>query len=567
QRRVGWRAAASLLRLSAQVASGGGDAAILRNLRRLEQEMAEIGNGRGRVEAAHLYGEVAAARGNDTAAVAAFDRAARMAGRGTAVLRLQGYHAAARSAEITADARRIGQVCRRGLDELANYQATFASVELRTRAAAHGRVLAEIGLRCALRSGRGEQIWNWIERGHATAFVGGRTPSDERLQELLAMRRADERALLDLPPDAASDRADVLRRVRAAERRIRSASWTLKGGPDDLTAPSVRSMRELRADLDDRLLLQYGVIDGQIHAVAVTDHGFRCRMLGDLHEVRTAGQHLAFALRRLAQPRSAGAVRAAFASADDSLDRLRAQLVDPFSDLVPGIGEVVVVAQNQLMAVPWGMLGPLADQPLCVAPSATAWRRSTRREPAGDRVVLVAGPDVEHGTAEVDELAGIHGRAHVLADPDASCAQVRRAASGARLVHVAAHGTLRADSPTFSSLVLSDGSLTLHDLDQMEAPAHHWILAACDLGRPGTLAGAELEGVVATALAGGTGALVAAGVSVPDLSTRRLMVELHRCLAEQRSPAAALWVARQAVDADDPTDFATSVAFSCYGGG
>jgi tetratricopeptide (TPR) repeat protein len=567
QRRGGWRAGASLLRLAAEVASGATAGGTLGSLRRLERSMVAIGNQMGTVEAAHLYGDVAAARGNDAAAIEAFDRAARAARRGTVLLRLRGYHAAARSAEIMGDRPRTGQVCRRGLDELASYQSTFASVELRTRAAGHGRALAEIGLRSALRSGRSEQIWNWLERGHATAFVRGRSQSDDRLQRLLAERRVDERELQELPPDAAAERREVLRRIHDVERRIRNVSWTRTGGRDELTAPSVRALRALRAGLGDRVLLQCGMIDGVVHAVAVTERGYRSRSLGAVADVTVAGRHLAFALRRLAEPRSASGRRAATASARESLERLRELLVAPFHDLVADSGEVIVAAQGQLMAIPWGVLGPLADRPLRVTPSATAWLLSSEQRPASDRVVVIGGPGIAHARAEVDSVARVHGHAEVLVDPAASCAVVRKAASGARLVHVASHGQLRADSPTFSSLLLSDGSLTVHDLDEMEQPAHHWILAACDLGRPGTLVGPELEGVVATVLAGGAGAVVAAIVSVPDLSTRHMMTELHRCLAEGRTPAEALWTARTAIGTDDPQGMVASVAFSCYGGG
>lgn len=567
QRRAGWRAAATLLRLAAEAAAGQTTRGTLASLRRVERTMATIGNQMGLVQAAQLYGEVAAQRGSAAAAIDAFDRAATVARRGTVLLRLRGYHAAARRAEIGGDARRIGHVCRRGLDELASYQSTFASIELRTRAAAHGRALAEIGLRSALRSGRSEQIWNWLERVHATAFVGGRARTDERLRRLLATRRVDERTLQELPPDAAADRREVLRRIHDVERRISTVSRTRLGGRDELTAPSVRALRALRERLNDRVLVQYGTVDGGVHAVAVTARGFRSRALGEAGGVAVAGRHLAFALRRLAEPRSLLARRAAAVSLRESLDRLRELLVEPFRDLVTDASEVVVAAQGQLIAVPWGVLGPLADRPLRVAPSATAWLHSSERRPSSDRVVVVGGPGIEHAHAEVESIARVHRNAEVLVDEDASCANVRQMASGARLVHVASHGTLRADSPTFSSLLLSDGSLTVHDLDEVERPAHHWVIAACDLGRPGTLVGPELEGVMASVLAGGAGAVVAAVVSVPDLSTRHLMTELHRCLAEHRTVAEALCTARTAIDTDDPQGLVASVAFSCYGGG
>lgn len=568
QQRRGWRAVAALLRLSAQVAMDEASPAMLRNLRRLEDTMRDIRNRMGTVEACLLYGEVAACLGRDGPAVAAYGRAADAARRGTVLLRLRGRRAAALRAELLGDSRRLGQVCRRGLDELAEHQTGFASIELRSRAAAHGRVLAEIGLRGAVRAGRAEQIWNWLERGHAMAFVRGAGEAEQRLRPLLTELRAREHQLQDMSPDAAMDRADVIRSIGTLERRIRNVSWARHGNRKSWTSPSVRSLRELRNDLGDRLLLQYGVLDGRIHAVAVKRHGLRARDLGPTTRVTTAVRYLAFALRRLASQRSPAGTRAAIASARQSLDQVTDVLVTPFRDDVDETDEVIIVASGDLMGIPWGVLGPLADGPVRVSPSATAWQRSRAHRPSSDRVVLVAGPGVPAADAEVLDIAAWHGHgATLLTGDDASSTRVIDAGSGARLIHVASHGRLRADSPTFSSMQLRDGPLTVHDLEGMNDPAHHWVLAACDLGSPGTFVGRELEGVLAALLAGGAGAIVAAVVSVPDLSTRSMMVELHRCLSERLDLAHALHRARSAVDRDEPAGFVSAIAFSCYGGG
>lgn len=568
QRRTGWKAVAALLRLSAQVALGEASSAMLRNLRHLERTMRDIRNRMGTVEACLLYGEVAARLDRQGPAVAAYGRATDAARRGTVLLRLRGRRAAALRAELLGDSRRLGQICRRGLDELAEHQAGLASIELRARAAAHGTVLAEVGLRAAVRAGRAEQVWNWLERGHAMAFVRGPGEAEQRLQPLLTELRARERQLQDMSPDAAMDRADVIRSITSLERRIRNISWSRRGQHDSWTSPSVRSLRRLRYDLDDRVLLQYGVLDGRVHAVAVKQHCLRAHDLGPTTRVTNAVRHLAFALRRLASQRSPGSTRAAIDSARQLLGQLTDVLVAPFRDQVDGADEVIVATSGDLMGIPWGVLGSLADRPVRVSPSATAWHRSRAHQQTSDRVVLVAGPGVAAADAEVREIAACHDhRATTLVGHEASSTRVLAAGSGARLVHVASHGRLRADSPTFSSIQLCDGPLTVHDLEDMNDPAHHWILAACDLGSPGTFVGRELEGVLAALLAGGAGAIVAAVVSVPDLSTQSMMVELHRCLSEQMSLAHALHRARTAVDLDDPAGFATSIAFSCYGGG
>ncbi|HSK96276.1 MAG TPA: hypothetical protein VK891_06630, partial [Euzebyales bacterium] len=61
--------------------------------------------------------------------------------------------------------------------------------------------------------------------------------------------------------------------------------------------------------------------------------------------------------------------------------------------------------------------------------------------------------------------------------------------------------------------------------------------------------------------------VVAAVVSVPDLSTRDLMVALHEHRANGMSLPDALRCARETIDTSDPAGFVAATAFSSYGGG
>jgi hypothetical protein len=519
------------------------------------------------VDAALLQGEVSAALGRTRKAAAAFGRAAEAGAGGPALLRIQGRRAAARAAELVGDARRLSLQCRLGLDELAAYRATVASAELRARAAGHGMTLAEIGLRAAVRTGRSEQVWTWLERARSVVYVRGATRADAEVQPLLAELRSLESQLDELSPDAAADRAALLHRVAGLERRIRSVSWTRRAGIQAWTAPSVRALRELRRDLGDRALLQYGELDGRLCAVVVTRTRMRFAELGRVEEVVGSGRQLGFALRRLSHPRSRASVAAAFGSANEALRHLTAALLEPLVRSFDGAEEVIVAPSGELIGIPWSALEPLADRPVRVVPSALAWWQGRDREPASPRAVLVAGPGLPGAEDEIRQIARRYDDTVALSGGTATVDAVRRAVTGARLVHIAGHGRLRSDSPTFSSLQMADGPLTVHDLEGLEAPAHHWVLAACDLGNPGAVAGPALEGVLASLLYGGAGAVVAAVVSVPDLSTRDLMVALHDGLAAGVSMPESLRRARRALDVNDPAAFVASTAFACYGGG
>lgn len=567
QRRPGWHARASLLRAQIECRQTPPTISMADRLSRIERTMRKVGNAPAVAEAALLHGQVAAALGKQRRAIAALDRAAAAAG-GPVLLRLRGRLAKAAKADLEGNARRLSQVCRIGLKELADYRATFASAELRTRAATHGLALAELGLRTALRSGRAESIWAWMERARAVVAVReGSGDVDDALRPDLAQLRGLERDLAEIAPDNVAEQASVLRRIATLERRIRNHSWRQRSSEAEVTMPSIAGLRSLRTELTDCALLQYAVLDGAIVGVAVNDCSLRTARIGPLDMVRNSGRQLAFALRRLSTPRSRNSVDTAFDSARQELMQLNTTFIAPFADMVEAANEVVVVPPAELIGVPWGALRQLAGRAVRVVPSATLWQLTKERHAISDEVVLVAGPALPAAPAEIETIASCYDGATTLIGDDATVDTVHAGASGARMVHLACHGRLRRDTTAFSSLQLTDGSLTVYDLERLERPAHHWVLAACDLASPGALVGPELDGVVTTLLLGGSAGVVAAVVSVPDLETRQLMADLHGALASGASLAHAVQTARDNADASEPAGFVTGVAFSCYGGG
>lgn len=567
QRRSGWHARAALLELQAQWQRGDATAAMADRLSRIERTMRRVGNVPAVADAAVLHGQVATRLGRRRRAVAAFERAA-SAARGPVLLRLRGRLASALKADLLGDTEQLNRVCHGGLQEVGTYRSTFASAELRAKAAAHGAALAAVALRAALRAGRAEHVWSWLERARAVVTVqqqvGG---GDDALLPDLAQLRGLERDLSEVSPEDTGTQTALLRRIAQLERRIRDHTRVRRATEATVIMPSLAALRTLRADLRDRTLLQYGVIEDRIVGVAVTRTSIRFADLGPAATVRTSGHQLAFALRRLSQPRSPAAVAAALTSAQRELAHLADRLTTPLGVAAPMAGEVIVAPPADLVGIPWGALPTLSTQPVRVVPSATMWRLTSERVRRSDRVVLVAGPGLPAADSEVTAIRRCYPDAQHLTGPDAACETVRTAACGAGVVHMACHGRIRPDSAAFSSLRLADGPLMVHDLEDLPQPAHHWILAACDLGRSGQLAGAELDGVLATLLHGGAGGVVAAVASVPDLETRALMVALHGALASGQPLGEAMHRARGSVDVSEPEGFVAGVAFSCYGGG
>jgi CHAT domain-containing protein len=193
------------------------------------------------------------------------------------------------------------------------------------------------------------------------------------------------------------------------------------------------------------------------------------------------------------------------------------------------------------------------------------WERSARARPPGGDVLLVAGPDVPGGSAEIAALAELHPAAVVLRPPSSTAAAVTAALSTASLAHLACHGRVRPDNPIFSSLLLADGPLTVHELELRGPAPHRIVLAACESGSEAGYEGNETLGFVSSLLARGSAGLVASAVVVPDWDVVPLMRSLHTSVLQGASLAEALLAARSTLDVSDPRAFVIWCAFNAFG--
>ena len=181
-------------------------------------------------------------------------------------------------------------------------------------------------------------------------------------------------------------------------------------------------------------------------------------------------------------------------------------------------------------------------------------------------MVLIRGPGLASRGAEVPQLAADYSGAVVLGDGTATAARVLGAIDGARLVHIAAHGIFRADSPLFSALQLDDGPLTVYDLERLRRGPHHLVLSSCDSGVVAPAGADEVLGLASSLIPLGTAGIVASVVPVNDVAVVPLMVALHRELRGGASLAEALRDARRASESD-AIALATGWSFICLGAG
>jgi CHAT domain-containing protein len=207
----------------------------------------------------------------------------------------------------------------------------------------------------------------------------------------------------------------------------------------------------------------------------------------------------------------------------------------------------------------------LRDRVVTVAPSARTWVRARQMTPpAQRRVVLIVGPGLTTSGAELPQLRLRYPEAVTLGEGSATAEQVLGALDGAWLAHIAAHGTFRADNPLFSSILLDDGPLTVHDFERLGRAPHRLVLSSCDSGLAAAVGADELLGLVSSLVPLGASGIVASVVPVNDLAAMPLMLALHDGLRRGATPPEALLAAREATSGD-PLAAATAHSFLALG--
>ncbi|MDQ1287977.1 MAG: hypothetical protein QG622_1542 [Actinomycetota bacterium] len=495
--------------------------------------------------------------------------------RGPALSRALAWLAEALEAEADGDPRRMMRACRRGLEVIDDYRSVLGSTELRAQVTSHGAELAALGQRRALQLGRPLLLLRWSERWRSVALdvPAVRPPPDEALQARLSKMRAHQTPLARGAADRVGRASPT--ETHRLEHEIRTHAWRARGtgagtGPRQQRGGR-RAEREFEpADLLEEVgggrLLELIEVDGRLHVLRCGDGTVRRFSAGQMAEAVREVTYTRFGLKRLAMRFTATPDAAAVDELVALGERLqRVLLGDAAAELDEG--PVVVVPPARLHAVPWALLPCLRGAEFSVAPSASTWLRvrRTRRPEGGDGpTVLVRGPGLASEGAEVPQLAEHYGadgeRPVVLGGGSATVPRVLEAIDGAGLVHIAAHGTFRDDSPLFSSLNLDDGPLTLYDLEQLRRGPRCVVLSSCESGAVAPAGADEILGLASSMLPLGTDSIVASVVPVNDVAVVPLMLDLHRRLRAGLGVAASLRDVRRNV-ASDPLALGTACSF------
>ena len=453
---------------------------------------------------------------------------------------------------------------RRGLDDLADFQARFGSQDMQSGAAVHGAALARLGLRTALSSGSPAVILQWLERSRAvtTRLPAVHPPADRELAETLGQLRL---ATIDARTAVIAGHRDpaLERRVTELRRHVRTRSWTVSGtgtAQRPLTLAAVQ--RLLATDPADPTVIAYLHGVEETHALVITSRKAAHHRLGPWPDIHGRIRRAAADLDLLAAPRIPQPVRTvAQQSLSADLAHLDADLLDAVRPALSG-GPVIVAAVGPMATLPWGLLPSLAGRPVSVSSSVTSAMsdvgRPSRAHLRG--VLAVAGPDVPGGPDEATTIAAMHAGAGLLVGADATGEAVLGQLPEGGLLHVAAHGHHEPDSPLFSSIQLADGPLYGYDIAPNPTRPDHVVLSSCDVGRSDDRPGGEPLGLAAALLRSGVSTVVAGVSRISDEVAASTMVVYHERLLAGDGPAVALALAISTADG-------APAPLNCFGSG
>ncbi|WP_182378835.1 CHAT domain-containing protein [Nocardioides sp. WS12] len=469
-----------------------------------------------------------------------------------ALVRAGAWHAQVLTRSEGDDRGGVLRAAASGLDAIDEHRRLIGSSELRALATTHGRDLTTIALRHAATDPR--TLLRWSERTRATALAQPPATSDAAtIPASLAALRDNGRRLAEARQDG--DPTEELEKERLRlERAVRAEHHTLSADSVERQRPV--SAEEVVSSVGDGCLVELVDVDGTLHVLVVHGGKVRRKVAGSTAEIAELLGPAAMLLRRTSRGRPADLTALG--------QRLQDAILGDAVRLIPE-GPVVIAPTARLHGLPWALLPALHDRPFSVVPSAGQLLRArATSRPAEPRTVLVTGPGLATGGAEVPVLAKRHPDAVLLDGTHATLDAVLSQLDGADLVHLAAHGRFRADSPLFSALDLADGPLTVHDLERLQRAPYRVVLSACESGVLAPVGAEELLGLAAALFSLGTACLVSSVAEVNDVATADLMVDLHAALAAGGDPATALHEVRRAA-VPGSVEAATAAAFLALG--
>ncbi|MGN6723977.1 MAG: CHAT domain-containing protein [Marmoricola sp.] len=517
---------------------------------RTEKVAAELKtyHSRNAVEAWLLAGAVAAEAGKRPRALRAYSAAATERASTDLLVAASGWLGRAHQVELQG-APRVLRACSRGLDALDEYADIMGSSEVRASITHRGRDLAAMALRHSAHNPR--SLLAWSERWRATSLAQRPVTPHGDVSPAVAMLRNSGRLLAEARAAGESTLA-LEKERRSLERRVRAEHHQQRA--EGKTETKRFDPAELVAQIDDGAFIELVDVDGSLHVLVVSKGRVRRVIAGETKAALELAEAGRFALRR--------AARTSRFAPGDLGERFQDAVLGKAVRMLPD-GPVTISPTAALHGAPFALMPALATRPFSIVPSAAQWLRAREvPTPRTKRRAFVSGPGLLTGGAEVARLATQYPDATVLRDADATVAATMKAIDGAKLAHLATHGTFRADSPLFSALEMADGQLSVYELERLKRAPYRTILSACDSGVLAPVGAQEVLGLASALFSLGSAGLLCSIAEVNDEATADLMVRVHAALDAKRTPAEALAEVRVE---GSPVEQATAAAFVALG--
>lgn len=423
-----------------------------------------------------------------------------------------------RRASITTDAGRIGFVG--------------------DKQAVYGRLIALL-----LQQGEEARAFDYVERAKSRALVdllatksdfAARDADPERLRQTLAELDALDRAAQEKRAQSTGAENPGLRSLAVVRQQLAEAS------PQLATLVSVGSapLSELSGLLPaDEALVEYYTSGTDAYAFVLRNGNLR-----------------AVTLAKESRDGDIQALRAAIEQPDDAAwqpvaERLHARLWRPLETLVAGSGHITLVAHGAMHYLPFAILRD-ADGSLLIdrhamriLPSASVLRFLPPQATRGGGMLLALGDpdlgdpslDLKFAAEEARAVAQINAGARLLLRQDASETNFRKASGAFQRLHIASHGSFRADAPLDSGLHLAkdetnDGMLSVGEIYSLNLDADLVALSACETGLGRIASGDDVVGLGRGFLYAGARSIVSSLWSVDDKATGVLMQSFYRNL-------------------------------------
>jgi CHAT domain-containing protein len=381
----------------------------------------------------------------------------------------------------------------------------------------------------ALRSERNRLVRRWESRKEFALLQNAHLDLDaEALQRLL---QANEQQITELWHKLL---------IRNADYASDAALWQM---PEDMDRPTLPA---------DTMLLEYFVVGERFVVFLVSQAGVEARYLpAGPSAIQPLLQKLK--LNWQAVLRQPGQRLAALkANADGLLQQLYHLLIEPLANRLTSYSQLIIVPHGVLHYLPFhafydGHRYLLERYEISYLPGMSMLKFCQRPHPTARGCLALGyscGGKLPHAAAEAHAVARILGGEAVV-EEEAMIARLRSTGADHVVIHLATHGDFRPDNPLFSGLALADGWLTTLDIFNLQLQAELVTLSACQTGINVIGAGDELLGLMRAFLYAGSQSILLSLWPVEDGSTACLMEHFYQQIAQGQRKGAALRLAQQ----------------------